>query len=154
MTSPDSGKISVMKILLFLLLPCLSFAQIKDTPKSERRVIGEAKMAGSFVASLSVVDSVYYLTYRDANYRLLNEVKTIYFDATADELDYLYQWMKRGCKLPKDSGAAVQVGEFRLTAYVYYNTSVRIFVSSSSLDLGSMALRPKDIDALFGKHEN
>ena len=149
-----------MKKLLFLLLiaPVFGFGQIgkiNDNQLPETTLIGEVTNPIGFIASLkkSVIDgdNFYMLSFRNFEYQYLVDAEVLSFNATDDEIEYLFLELKKGFK--SKSLITLDVGKSKLMFKQYINKKNLIITVSGDAS-GFFSLSGKQLHTLFNKPFN
>ena len=146
------------KLLLLLLLPVLGFGQIgkiNDNQLPETTLIGEVTNPIGFIASLkkSVIDgdNFYMLSFRNFEYQYLVDAEVLSFNATDDEIEYLFLELKKGFK--SKSLITLDVGKSKLMFKQYINKKNLIITVSGDAS-GFFSLSGKQLHTLFNKPFN
>lgn len=146
------------KLLLILLLPVFGFGQIgkiNDNQLPETTLIGEVTNPIGFIASLkkSVIDgdNFYMLSFRNFEYQYLVDAEVLSFNATDDEIEYLFLELKKGFK--SKSLITLDVGKSKLMFKQYINKK-NLIIKVSGDASGFFSLSGKQLHTLFNKPFN
>lgn len=148
------------KLILFLLIAsCVfTFGQIgktNDNQLPETTLIGEVTNPVGFVASLkkSVIDedNFYMLSFKNYEYQYLVDAEVLSFNATNDEIEYLFLELKKGFK--SKSLVTLDVGKSKLMFKQYINKKNLIITVSGDAS-GFFSLSGKQLHTLFNKPFN
>lgn len=143
----------IIVILALVLSTNLSFAQIGTAKDIEKpTLIGTSLKSGSGLPRLEYYNrngkKTYSITYRNLEYENIKDIKSIEFEATDKELEYLYNFFKesfgRNDRTLKVGNATVLAGSedpVNMYVFVYYPNQTK----------GWFYLGANEVDRLFGK---
>ncbi len=142
-------------LLLFLFFSAnLVSAQVgKVESVGQRVLIGSTNVDIAHSHSLAYYETdegkLYMLTYFDKNLPFKENIRIIGFLATAEELEYVYRFFDDG--FSSDEIRYLDLGEDRVRV-IKSDTPDLIYIDvyHGSQDDGSFALKPEQLDRLFG----
>lgn len=142
-------------ILLLLLLPVISRSQVKEIETPTKGLIGQIKIIGDPVARIEWIksgnDTTYSLSFKDLQFRYINEYRKVEFSNTNGAIDTLYSILLKAFDLPKLGSSRFELGNETLEIvrrkHMGFNGINVILVKNNS----SFGLTKKDLDLLFGK---
>ena len=145
---------NLLKVLVLTFTISLS-AQIGETKENTKWItIGIAdKLMGTPKLDKTESGNLYDLYYRNYEYTSLNDMKHLYFNATPEELDYLYNEFASVFTTKSKETKNISVGN----ATIYYrkqSASIRITIdydSESGETSGWFFVSKKKLAKLFGK---
>lgn len=151
------------KIFLFFCLifaSIISFSQIKvvEEPKSVQiGKVGGGSMS-PFIASLEYYNGdanikTYILMYNNLKYATINDINSLRFTATEDELNSFYEELKKSFESEKGNEKKFELGKESVWVKTIKNlgvTSLQITTSDEG-SLGFFYLTMKQLTKLFGK---
>ena len=143
-------------IIILLFVPLISLGQIGKVEENENKtvVIGVAdKMVGyPRLSNLEGTDA-YVIYYRNLEYRQLEDFKTFTFNATKEELDYLYNALLEPLVKKDKSKKSITVGDVTLN-FQKKSSSITVFVDHpvGETDGWMGFLSKKQLARLFGKN--
>jgi hypothetical protein len=162
-------KITNIIILLLVIYSTSANAQIKEVPSSPKFIeIGKIGGYGWFVSSLKYIESKdtkgqnhYLWQYNNENNNPINiktgtsnliDIKGISFDASSDEINLLYESMKKQMNAENISEKKFELGNITIvivTRRSWLSTSLVVFEVTP--DGGFFTIQSNQLDKLFGK---
>ena len=146
------------QLLLLLIAPVLGFGQIgkiNDNQLPETTLIGEVTNPVGFIASLkkSVIDgdNFYMLSFRNFEYQYLVDAEVLSFNATNDEIEYLFLELKKGFK--SKSPVTLDIGKSKIM-FKQYISNKNLIITVSGDANGFFSLTGKQLHTLFNKPFN
>jgi hypothetical protein len=133
--------------LLFTLNTMAQIGEVETVRKGT--LIGVANEQG--FPRLLKKDEQYILTYYNENLREIEDIKSITFTATEEELERLYQLFKE--QYNRKDVRTVKVGENRLYLESEYDRLV-VRVNHQDGTSSRLYIYPGELDPLFGKNED
>ncbi len=145
-------------LLLLLIAPVLGYGQIgkiNDNQLPETTLIGEVTNPLGFIASLkkSVIDgdNFYMLSFRNFEYQYLVDAEVLSFNATNDEIEYLFLELKKGFK--SKSYVTLDIGKSKIM-FKQYVSNKNLIITVSGDANGFFSLTGKQLHTLFNKPFN
>ena len=139
--------------LAFALITLFATAQIKEVEASKKpTVIGEVKQMGVFICELAHYDDSkeYLITFRNAEYKTIIDIKSISFEGTQDDLDNLYNLFSSVLNGEKGNEKIIEIGTDKIriiNSKIMGTTSIYVYVDNK----GYFMLDKKWLNKLFNK---
>jgi hypothetical protein len=140
-----------MKIILILFtIPLFSFAQITVTEAPELHRVGKIEGIGAYFELAYYInnnDTIYTFSYRNLEFRHINDIKSFAFSGTGKALDGFYQTIIAA--FDNDKQFKVKLGEENLL--VKKNQKTVADCVDIYTDHGYCTISVKQVNKLFGK---
>lgn len=137
---------------LFLTTSCYCQLQKIDLPEMIK--IGEAKIVGSFVASLNFIhsnnDTTYYLKFNNAKYSTLTDIQSISFNHTPGILDSLYKTFSTALDMKEGKTISILLGKEMISVKEERSMGMK-FITIMKTDGAFFSLRRKQLESLFNR---
>jgi len=138
--------------IVTILFTSFSFGQIgaaEELPQWETIGVGNKLLGYPKLEKAKIGDKDYYaLTYRNQEYTAIEDIKTLFFYATQDEINYLYDAIQKGGQ--KNESTSINVGEGRISVKkVAASVRFGMFHPLGETD-GWFWITPKQIANMFG----
>lgn len=141
-------------ILIVLFIPLTSFGQIgkSDVVTVNWVEIGNAdKLLNWHTLNNIEGTDQYYLRYRNFKYRNIDDFKYVYFNATKDELDYLYNALMEPLIKKDKEDRTIKVGDCSIN-YFRRGPSLMLYIDHpTGVTDGEFFVTKKKLQKLFGK---
>lgn len=143
----------LITILALVLSTNLTIAQIGKAEDIEKpTLIGTSLKSGSGLPRLEYIKRngkrTYSITYRNLEYDNIKDIKSIEFEATDEELQYLYNFFKESFGR---EDRTLTVGNARLVTNSSDENNMYVFVYYPNEPNGWFYLGANEVDRLFGK---
>lgn len=138
--------------IVAMLCGAFTFAQIGESQKLEESVIvGEVKMPYKGLEYYEIDGQKFYiLSFRNAEYPSINDIRQLTFYASNEELEYLYQFLKNG--FGNKEQRILDIGEDRITTNPYMGAiALTIYYKDGSKAWTDITKR--QLDRLFEKNK-
>lgn len=146
---------------LFLLLPIMCFGQIgaSSSVSDEIIEIGSINLYNAMgtvngKAKLTKAnDNDYLLSFQDQDFQQISNIVIVEFSANSDELDYLFNELKKTFKSPNEE-FRISVGNSTLLYKLYRKKEMQITALLDNGKSGYFTLNGAALHILFGKKWN
>ena len=148
-------------LILLFLIPILGYGQIGESTIAFEKVVEIGSLwivnaAGTFNGKVKLTktnDKDYLLSFQDQNFQEISNVVVVKFSATLDELDYLFNELKKTFKSPNEE-FKISIGNSILIYDLYRKKEIKITALMESGRTSYFTAGARGLHILFGKEWN